>query len=484
VPTIKIIEKITQVRKIILALLLFTSVNLVAQQNLNIKPKLEAMRNETDQKVLQQKINALESGSADDLDLLIQYFNKDSSKKAETTKLLLKKYPDSQYAKNIRIISFLGVKGGPEETEAFFNNMAEENPNVNLDIEKAMVALAYAEIPNTTKALQFINLIEDHVYRVATISMMLDIIAPVNNTMALDIATKELDGVKKLKGQTTLSVPMKIEPKIVYDEYINNYGKLLFKAGKDIEAYKYTTEAYKSVKNRDKELTENYAYLSSSIDGNYEEALPILINAVKDGKNENRYIDQVRAGYKKLYPGKDADAFIATLLKGFIDEVRANVEKLMINEPAPDFYVTDVNGKKVTLADFKGKTIVLDFWATWCGPCVASFPAMQIAVNRYVTDPNVKFLFIHTWENVADPLTDAKQFLSKRNYQFDLYMDTIDPVTKRPPAATAFKVKGIPAKFIIDGKGRIRFKLEGFSGTDEAAAEEVVQMIEITRKGA
>ncbi len=460
------------------------SLNLIAQQNGNVNQKLEAMRNETDQKVLQQKIKALENGDAEDLDLLIQYFNTDSSKKATATKLLLKKYPDSQYAKNIRISSFLSIKGGPEETEAFFNTMERENPNVNLDIEKALVALAYAEIPNTTKAFQFINLIEDPVYRVAVISMMLDIIAPVNNTLALDIATKELDGVKKLKGQTTLSVPMKIEPKIVYDEYINNYGKLLFKAGNDIEAYKHTSEAYKSLKNSDKELVENYAYLSSSIDGNYEEALPVLINVVKEGKNEKRYIDQVKAGYKKLNPGKDVDAFIATLQQGFVKDIISHVEKLMINEPAPDFYVTDVNGKKVTLADFKGKTIVLDFWATWCGPCVASFPAMQIAVNRYANDPDVKFLFIHTWESVADPLTDAKQFLSKRNYKFDLYMDTIDPVTKRPPAVTAFKVSGIPAKFIIDGKGRIHFKLEGFSGTDEAAAEEVVQMVEITRKGA
>ena len=154
----------------------------------------------------------------------------------------------------------------------------------------------------------------------------------------------------------------------------------------------------------------------------------------------------------------------------------------MIDEAAPAFSVTDVNGKKVSLSDFKGKTIVLDFWATWCGPCVESFPAMQMAANRYANDPEVKFLFIHCWENVADPLTDAKNFLSKRNYAFDLYMDPVDPGTKRSPAAAAFKVNGIPAKFIIDGKGRIRFSVSGFAGKAEAAAEEVVQMVEMARK--
>jgi len=471
-------------KKLVLVVLMFSALNLLAQQNQNVNPKLERLQNETNQTVLQQKIKALENGTAEDLDLLIQYYKNDTDKKVAATKILLKKYPDSQNARILRLTSFLNVKGGPEEIEAFLNSMIRDSPNVNLDMERNLVALAYAEIPNTAKAFQFINSMEDPVYRVGAISMMLDIIDPINNAMALDVATKELEGVKKLKGQTTLSEPLKLDPKAAYDNYINMYGKLLFKAGKDVEAYKYTTEAYKNLKNRDKELIENYAYLSSSIDGNYEEAMPVLINAVKEGKNEKRYIDQIRAGYKKLNPGKDIDAFIATLQQGFVKDIIYQLEKQMINEPAPDFYVTDVNGKKVTLADFKGKTIVLDFWATWCGPCVASFPAMQIAVNRYVNDPDVKFLFIHTWESVADPLTDAKQFLSKRNYNFDLYIDPRNPTTKHSAAADAFKVTGIPAKFIIDGIGRIRFKVAGFEGTDEVVAEEVVQMIELTRKGA
>ena len=76
----------------------------------------------------------------------------------------------------------------------------------------------------------------------------------------------------------------------------------------------------------------------------------------------------------------------------------------------------------------------------------------------------------------------SKNFLSRHNYTFDLYMDPKDPSTRRSPAADAFKVDGIPAKFIIDGKGRIRFSVSGFSGKAEAAAEEVAQMVEMVRK--
>lgn len=469
-------------KSIVIAVLMFFSINIIAQQNEGINPKLEALLNETNQKVLQQTIAELENGSAEDLDLLIQYYSKDSVKRAATTKLLLKKYPESQQAMFIRVTSFMTTDGDPEKTETLYNQMASENPDINMDIEKAIVALTYAEIPDRTKSMQYINTIEDPVYKVAAIDMLLEIIAPVNIKMALDIVDKELEGVLKLKGQITLSEPMKLDPKMIYGEFIKNYGKLLFKAGNDREAYKYTLEAYKELNMEDKELSENYAFLSASLDGNYEEALPILVNAVKEGKNDKRFIDQIRIGYTMIYPEKDANAFIVSLQKGFIDELRSQLIKQMIDEPAPDFFVTDVNGNRVTLSDFKGVTLVLDFWATWCGPCVASFPAMQLAEDRYANDSGVKFLFIHTWENVKDPLNNALQFLSKRNYDFDLYMDTIDPVTKSSPAATAFNVSGIPAKFIIDEQGRIRFRIEGFEGTDEAAAEEVIQMVEMTRQ--
>ncbi|MCD0489182.1 TlpA family protein disulfide reductase [Pedobacter sp. MC2016-14] len=393
----------------------------------------------------------------------------------------LKKLPPAEQARMKRLTAFLKVKGN-ENMEVLLKTMITDYPNTNLDMERSLISSAYAEDPNSAKVLQYVNAMEDPVFKLRALTMAVELMAAIDNTKALALATEKLEEAKKMKGKTALSEPLKVDPKAAYDDFINLYGKLLFKAGKNDESYQYTSEAYHSTKNRDTELTENYAFLSS-LRGEYEAALPVLAKTVQEGKFEQRYIEEVRKGYAKLNPGKDIDAYIAGLKSAFIGQIKKNVSKLMVNEAAPNFTVTDVNGKKVSLADFKGKTIVLDFWATWCGPCVASFPAMQMAANRYSNDPNVKFLFIHTWENVADPLTDAKNFLAKRDYKFDLYMDTVDPVTKVPPAAKIFKIDGIPAKFIIDGNGRIRFSISGFEGKDEAAAEEVVQMVELARQG-
>lgn len=468
-------------KKLIFAVLMSGSLSITAQGTKKDSITLESLKKETNQTVLQQKIKTLENGSAEDMFLLTQYYGKKSSKKDAVIKKLNKKYPDTGLARMARMSYFLDTDGSVKETEAVYKNIAKQYPNINIDFEKNMVALAYAEIADAPGVIKYINAMEDPVYKAFALPMSIELIAPIDTALALELSARELENVNKLKGQTALSNALKLDPKQAYDEYINMYGKLLFKAGKDKEAYKYTKEAFSNIEHKDQELIGNYAFLSSSIDEDYEQALPVLVKIVKDGNNEKRYIDQVRIGYKKLNPDKDAEVYIASLQQGFIEKIKAHAKELMVNKPAPDFYVKDVNGKKVTLADFKGKTIVLDFWATWCGPCVASFPAMQMAANHYADDPDIKFLFIHTWENKADPLTDAKQFLSRRNYNFDLFMDTIDSATKTPPAAEAFKLTGIPAKFIIDGQGKIRFQVEGFEGTAEEAAQEVIQMVEMAR---
>lgn len=157
----------------------------------------------------------------------------------------------------------------------------------------------------------------------------------------------------------------------------------------------------------------------------------------------------------------------------------------ILNKPAPDFHLKDVNGKTVSLADYKGKTLIIDFWATWCEPCLMSFPSIASVMDKYKDNPNVKFLFIDVREKGDGYPEKVKAFLKESGYPFEVAYDekgtdgVMDKTLKSYTLAP-----GIPEKFIIDGKGIIRFETWGFntSKSKEEAANDLVKEIENVRK--
>jgi thiol-disulfide isomerase/thioredoxin len=151
----------------------------------------------------------------------------------------------------------------------------------------------------------------------------------------------------------------------------------------------------------------------------------------------------------------------------------------MVNQPAPVFALKDFDGNLVSLKDLKGKVVIVDFWATWCGPCKASFPGMQLAVNKYKDDPNVKFLFVDTWEEGDNYLDGVKKFIADNKYTFHVIMDEKGDDGRQSKVVTAFGVKGITTKFIIDKNGNIRFSYVGYSGTPEKLLDEVTNMVDM-----
>lgn len=156
-------------------------------------------------------------------------------------------------------------------------------------------------------------------------------------------------------------------------------------------------------------------------------------------------------------------------------KVKLEVAKMATNQPAPEFQLSNLEGKTVSLSSLRGKTVFIDFWSTWCGPCVGSFPGMQKAVNYYKNDSSVVFLFVHSYERIPNAAQEVKKYISDKKYTFDVYMDLNSPVAK------SFKVTNLPTKLIIDKNGIVKVRSVGFLAENEAI-EEVREMIALSRK--
>lgn len=150
-----------------------------------------------------------------------------------------------------------------------------------------------------------------------------------------------------------------------------------------------------------------------------------------------------------------------------IDRVAGQVEQAPPPLPTANgasyaMKIRDTGGGETDFADFRGKVVVLNLWATWCGPCVAEMPSLVRLRDRFKDDPLVRVVCVSE-ENVS---TIAKKKWDRR----DMPVFSLDG-----PLPPAYKTPAIPATFIIDRQGGIAFRHIGSAKWDD---ETVVRFIE------
>tara|TARA_R110002020_G_scaffold150915_7_gene327812 strand:+ start:1369 stop:1959 length:591 start_codon:yes stop_codon:yes gene_type:complete len=140
------------------------------------------------------------------------------------------------------------------------------------------------------------------------------------------------------------------------------------------------------------------------------------------------------------------------------------------NEGAPqmnllDFQLTDLNGETINTKDLEGKVVVFDFWATWCAPCIKSFPAMIEVQHSFKENKEVLFLFVNTLEIEGRDGDFIARFLDKKGIDLMVYLDRAKPGSE--PLSERLGISSLPYKIIVDKSGEIRYMDSGFSGGSE-----------------
>lgn len=431
------------------------------------------------------EIEAAADKSEDDYTFLIAYFtNRKNPEKVNEIKAAFKeKYPQAVYFQRVQFNEFYREQDITKKLE-LADKFRKDYPisDYHNDLNDILINW-YRDNKKYDEALRYIDIHKEKVrpFRYYTLALRMyeeeyDIQTALKVTdMGIAKAKAEYENPADKKSMTESDADWKESRGSLIAMNLFVKALLLERSGKNDEALALMQENYSYAKGKDDKYNALQTRLLLSL-GKTGDAIKLCEDAILRGYDNKDVTENLQKAYIQKNGSESGFAeYLSALEKPQRDKLISKLEKDLMNETAPQFTLVDLSGKEVSLADYKGKTVIVDFWATWCGPCLQSFPGMQNAVEKFAKDENVKFLFINAWERVTDKKTNAEDFIAKKKYTFHVLMDYENKVIGE------FGVQGIPTKFVIDKNGNIRFKSVGFSGNTDHMVKEIEAMVAMVR---
>lgn len=270
------------------------------------------------------------------------------------------------------------------------------------------------------------------------------------------------------------------------DYYLAVETEILQRSGRPAEAVECMDRADAAVRyNQYADGNESYIKALEEL-GRHDDAVTALLGATAVGRLTPELFSMLRNHYNSLdeKPAGTFDAYYESLKTETAREnLRNDVMEGMVDVPYENFSLTSIGGKKVESAGFgPDDIVVLDFWATWCAPCIAALEGMQLAVDKYADDRNVHFYFICTQD---EPDRKRVRNVWKRGGYRNMTVlfdenregsEGHDKVYRSIIKGTS----GIPQKAVLKD-GRIRYIAEGYGGSPSGLMDEISAVIEILK---
>ncbi len=418
-----------------------------------------------------------------------EYFLKDKSSADSLRAVALQWYPDGSQA-SAKELTVLREEGDyAKKTElygAYINKYGTQQSESSLQSLYALMAQAALKEKDYPKFDEYIakvnnkysqaSLLNQVAWPLAEAGDNLEL-AAVKSKRSLDLLSEIIADPIATKPATMAASQWKGNAEYLYRNNADTYALILYKQGNLAGALDYQRQAVGEYTVG--EFNERFVQFLKESDL-VDEAQAVAEKSIEKGQSS-----EILKGYlEEIYKSKGNDeqqwiSYLSALEQRYVAEVRKKLIGEIIDEEAPKFSLVNMEGETVSSESLKGKVYVVDFWATWCGPCKASFPGMQLAVDKFKERDDVEFLFVNTWENIPEREAEVKKFIADNQYSFNVLFDTVEGEGNDFEVVGAYKVSGIPTKFIVDKNGRIRFKAIGFSGSAEGEMQKVALMIEL-----
>ncbi|WP_439182913.1 TlpA family protein disulfide reductase [Carboxylicivirga taeanensis] len=151
----------------------------------------------------------------------------------------------------------------------------------------------------------------------------------------------------------------------------------------------------------------------------------------------------------------------STIIRYSMFQPRETKEVSYLNDTDYNWHVESMDGELLELSSLKGKVIFINFWATWCPPCIAEMPSIQRLYDEYQDD--MAFIIVS-----QESKSTLRNFIDQKGYTFPVYM-----LRSRQP--DVFSSRSIPASFLISPKGQVMMKKQGAARWDGDNVKELIE---------